>query len=55
MAVFAILPFEESARDQRWDAEAFTPYLRELIEELANSPRLIGLASVTHASEIPRV
>jgi len=55
MAVFSVLPFEESVRDQRWDAEAFTPYLRKLNQEFAESPRLTDLASVIHASEIPRV
>ena len=55
MAVFSMVPFQESALDQRWDAEAFTPYLRKLNHEFAESPRLIDLASVTHASEIPRV
>ncbi|HEY3931638.1 MAG TPA: restriction endonuclease subunit S [Verrucomicrobiae bacterium] len=40
---------------ERWDAENYTPYLRAIDVEFSKSPRLIELATVTHASEIPRV
>jgi hypothetical protein len=55
MAVISNPGFAELAEAQRWDAEAFTPFLRCLDMKFADAPKLTALATVTHPAEIPRV
>ena len=55
MSTVSIVQFEELTDVQRWDAEAYSPLLRSLDQQFANYPELRELATVTHASEIPRI
>jgi hypothetical protein len=55
MALMTLVPYGELASLARWDAEAFTPFLRETYQQLADCPLLTELATVTHAGEILRV
>jgi hypothetical protein len=55
MAVISKPKLAELDRSQRWDAEAFMPFLGELEVKLDGSPLLTKLATVTHPSEIARV
>jgi type I restriction enzyme S subunit len=55
MAVSSILTFEKINKEERWDAESYTPRLLELDIQFSGSPILRELATVTHASEIPRL
>ena len=54
MAVWTSPPSKELADAGRWDAEAYTPFLRSLDATFRKSPRLLSLATVTHAAEITR-
>ncbi len=55
MPLVSIVPLEELTASQRWDAEAFAPFLRSLDRRFATYPQLRELATVTHASEIARL
>ncbi len=54
MAVWTDLNVNELAVAGRWDAEAFSPYLRSLDSTFSKCPALADIATVTHPSEIIR-
>ena len=55
MAVWTTPNSKELGKAGRWDAEAYTPFLRGLDAKFQKSPRLCDLATVTHAAEITRI
>jgi hypothetical protein len=54
MAVWTIPHAKELGDSGRWDAEAFSPFLRSLDAKFRKCPLLSELATVTHPSEIIR-